>query len=62
MIDNQNDLRNFIATSSGKEGIEWEVNGDRLWFRKTKAETKEIPSGKMISLVLDYATELYQNL
>jgi len=55
-------LRNFITANSGKEGIEWDVNGDRLWFRKSKAEAKEIPSGKMISLVLDYATELYQNL
>jgi hypothetical protein len=34
------------------------VEGDRLHFRRQKAEMKEIPATKMVSLCLDYATEL----
>jgi len=51
-------MQKFIQTNSGKEGIEWAVEGDRLAFKRQKAELKEIPANKMIALSLDYATEL----
>lgn len=41
-----------------QESIFWELQGDRVYFRKEKQELKEIPSTKMINLCLEYATEL----
>lgn len=58
MIPNESELRQFIVSNSGKEGVEWKVDGGRLWFVKQKADQKEIPSQKMIGLSLEYATEL----
>ncbi|CDW84633.1 UNKNOWN [Stylonychia lemnae] len=58
MIDNQQDLLSFINGNSGKEGVEWQISGDRLFFSRQKEQMKEIPANKMISLSLDYATEL----
>ncbi len=34
MISNQQELQTFIQSNSGREGIEWAVVGDRLWFRR----------------------------
>jgi uncharacterized protein YjiK len=58
MINSQQELQGFMGGNSGKEGVEWSVEGDRLYFRRQKAEMKEIPATKMVSLCLDYATEL----
>lgn len=58
MIDNQQDLFSFINGNNGKEGVEWQISGDRLFFSRQKEQMKEIPANKMISLSLDYATEL----
>ena len=58
MIPNEAELRQFIANNNGKEGVEWRVDGDRVWFNKQRADQKEIPSQKMIGLCLEYATEL----
>jgi hypothetical protein len=59
LLQNENELKQFISTNNGKgDGIEWKVNGDRLYFVKQKAEAKEIPSEKMINVSLTLATEL----
>jgi len=46
----------FIESNS-KGRIQWQVRGDRLHFLKEKREMTEIPSSKMINVMLDYATE-----
>lgn len=58
MIQSEAELRAFITANSGKEGINWSVQGDRLHFVRQHADQKEIPSAKMIGLCLEYATEL----
>ncbi len=59
LLQNENELKQFIQSNSGKgDGIEWKVQGDRLFFVKQKAEAKEIPSEKMIHVSLNLATEL----
>ena len=58
MIQNESELKQFIANNSGKEGIEWKIEGERLVFVKYGTDAKEIPSSKMIGLCLEYATEL----
>jgi 26S proteasome regulatory subunit N12 len=58
MIQNEGELRQFISSNSGKEGVEWKVENGRLWFVKHRADQKEIPSQKMIGVCLEYATEL----
>jgi 26S proteasome regulatory subunit N12 len=59
MLQNEAELKQFISSNNGKgDGIEWRVQGDRLYFVKQKAEAKEIPSEKMISVSLSLATEL----
>jgi hypothetical protein len=58
MIPTDTELRTFIASNNNKEGVEWKIVGDRLHFVKQRADTKEIPSSKMIGICLDFATEL----
>ena len=59
LLQNENELKQFIQSNSGMgDGIEWKVQGDRLFFVKQKAEAKEIPSEKMIHVSLNLATEL----
>ena len=58
MIDNNNELRQFIEQNNLKDGIEWRVVNDRVVFGREKREVNEIPSMQMINLSLDYATEL----
>jgi hypothetical protein len=58
MIENVDELNAFITANSGKERIEWKVQGDRLYFMKDRVDVKEIPNTKMIALSLEYATEL----
>jgi len=58
MIQSEAELRTFISSNDGKEGVNWRIEGDRLHFVKQHADQKEIPSSKMIGLCLDYATEL----
>lgn len=69
MINDEAELMAFITqnqqqaaqqeqSSSNRERITWEVRGDRLHFVKARKEVSEIPSFDMISLSLDYATEL----
>ena len=36
----------------------WEIRGDRLHFLKEKKEVTDIPSIRMITTSLEYATEL----
>ncbi len=38
MISSEQELHSFIQSNSGREGIEWAVEGDRLWFRRQRAE------------------------
>ena len=58
MVPNEAALRTFIHANNGKEGVEWREAGDRLYFIKQRADQKEIPSERMVSLCLEYATEL----
>jgi hypothetical protein len=59
MLQNDAELKQFITSNNGKgDGVEWRVQGDRLFFVRQKAETKEIPSEKMINVSLSLATEL----
>lgn len=58
MLENITDMQRFIQLNNDKEGVGWAVHGDRVIFQRQKTETKEIPSSKMVSLCLDYATEL----
>lgn len=58
MIDNENELREFIESNNMKDGIEWRTVNDRVQFGRERKEFNEIPSMKMINLSLDYATEL----
>jgi CSN8/PSMD8/EIF3K family len=58
MIEKDADLKQFITNNSNKEGVEWQVRGDRLHFVKQKADAKEIPSERMINTSLQFATEL----
>ena len=58
MIEKDPELKQFIANNSNKEGVEWQVRGDRLYFVKQKADAKEIPSERMINTCLQFATEL----
>ena len=58
MIEKEPELKTFIINNSNKEGVEWQVRGDRLYFIKQKADAKEIPSEKMINTCLQFATEL----
>ena len=58
MIQGQQELRTFIDGNNNKEGVAWQVVGDRLVFVKHQADAKEIPAAKMIGLCLEYATEI----
>jgi 26S proteasome regulatory subunit N12 len=42
--NNEQELRQFIASNSGREGVEWRIEGGRLWFIRQRADQKEIPS------------------
>jgi hypothetical protein len=58
MIESVKELEQFVLQNNLKEGIEWQVRGDRVWFSKQLEAQKEIPSSKIINLALEYATEL----
>ena len=58
MIEKEAELKAFITNNNNKEGVEWQVRGDRLFFVKQKADAKEIPSERMINTCLQFATEL----
>ena len=58
MIDNRDVLMKFITDNNTKDGIVWEIKGDRVNFIKEKKGVNEIPSLRMVNTALDYATEL----
>ena len=58
MIDNRDVLMKFITDNNSKDGIVWEIKGDRVNFNKEKKDVTEIPSMRMVNTALDYATEL----
>jgi CSN8/PSMD8/EIF3K family len=58
MIADQRQLMDFIASNNLKDGIGWEMRGDRLHFVRERKEIESIPATKMINLALEYATEL----
>jgi len=59
MIDNRDKLMEFIRAQQGacSEGISWDVQADRLVFKRAQKQVKEIPSFENIGTALDYATE-----
>ena len=58
LLKDQGELDAFVRENNGKEGVEWVVRGDRLWFQSEKSEQKVIPAERMIRQTLEYATEL----
>ena len=59
MISDYQQLQLFIQGNQNcARGVQWVVNGDRLYFVREKREMAEIPAEKMINLSLRYATEL----
>jgi hypothetical protein len=36
MIESIGEMNKFIEGNSGKEGIDWEIKGDRVYFRREK--------------------------
>jgi len=58
MIDNREVLMQFITANNNKDGIVWEIKGDRVHFIREKKDAAEIPSLRMVNTALDYATEL----
>ena len=57
-ISNQDELNLFLQQNSMKDGVEWQVKDQRVYFKVEKKDKKEIPATKMINLALEYATEL----
>ncbi len=41
-----------------KDKVNWEVKGDRVFFIPEQKTTKEIPSSRMITTSIEYATEM----
>ena len=41
-----------------KDKVQWEVQGDRVFFKSDKKGTNEIPSSRMIGTSIEYATEM----
>jgi hypothetical protein len=41
-----------------KDKVQWEVQGDRVFFNSEQKNAKEIPASKMITTSISYATEM----
>ena len=58
MIKNKDELLLFVEQNNNKDGVAWQVKGDRVYFAQEKKEKKEIPAVNMIQTALEIATEL----
>lgn len=41
-----------------KDKCQWEIRGDRVFFKSEKENAREIPATRMITHSIDYATEM----
>jgi hypothetical protein len=58
LIDSQDELKLFINQNDMKDKCQWEIRGDRVFFKSEKENAREIPATRMITHSIDYATEM----